>query len=451
MKRSKLWLACAGIAGLVLCAMLLLYQVPSIKSRVDWRVEIVTTYLRAVANPAGALPTPIGTSGSPGTSGSDIETTQLPQPRVSVSRKPTTTPTLGPAPCQGSNCAAASSPTPPARGATQSPSPIPTATPTLLPLPDSASLPAPIYEKQDANNCGPGTLTMYLRSYGWKGDQNVIAKVIKPDPNDRNVNVDELVYFVRTQVGWLNAGFRVGGDIDLLKRFIANGMPIMIEETSLMDKQYWPGDDLWAGHYLLLTAYDDAKQQFTSQDSWLGPNLLVDYKVLDGHWQSFNRAYIMVYQPGQEELVQAILRENWDPTVNRQNALNKSESETISDPKNAFAWFNLGTNLLYFERYREAAAAYDQARQIGLPQRMLRYQFGPFIAYFRTNRIDDLKALTDFALKITANSEENLLWDGWALYVKGKKVDAVAQFKAALKVNPFYADAQYALNYVGAN
>jgi tetratricopeptide (TPR) repeat protein len=321
----------------------------------------------------------------------------------------------------------------------------------LLPLPDSASLPAPIYEKQDANNCGPGTLTMYLRSYGWKGDQNVIAKVIKPDPNDRNVNVDELVYFVRTQVGWLNAGFRVGGDIDLLKRFIANGMPIMIEETSLMDKQYWPGDDLWAGHYLLLTAYDDAKQQFTSQDSWLGPNLLVDYKVLDGHWQSFNRAYIMVYQPGQEELVQAILRENWDPTVNRQNALNKSESETISDPKNAFAWFNLGTNLLYFERYREAAAAYDQARQIGLPQRMLRYQFGPFIAYFRTNRIDDLKALTDFALKITANSEENLLWDGWALYVKGKKVDAVAQFKAALKVNPFYADAQYALNYVGAN
>ena len=28
--------------------------------------------------------------------------------------------------------------------------------------------------------------------------------------------------------------------------------------------------------------------------------------------------------------------------------------------------------------------------QCGLPQRMLRYQFGPFFAYFHTGRIDDL-------------------------------------------------------------
>ena len=314
-----------------------------------------------------------------------------------------------------------------------------------------ADVPVPPYEKQDQNNCGPATLAMYLRSYNWNGDQYDITKVIKPDLTDRNVNVDELVYFVRTHAGWLNADFRVGGNLDLLKRFISQGLSIMIEETSWMDKAYWPGDDLWAGHYLLLTAYDDDKHQFVSQDSWLGANLVVDYTVLDKRWQSFNRAYIMIYRPDQKDTIKAILGENWDEATNRQNALNLARDETTSDPKNAFTWFNLGTNLLYFERYTEAAQAYDEARRIGLPQRMLRYQFGPFIAYFRTSRIDDLLALTEYALKITPNSEEDLLWNGWALYMKGKKAEAIAQFKAGLKVNPFYSDAQYALDYLGAN
>ncbi len=48
----------------------------------------------------------------------------------------------------------------------------------------------------------------------------------------------------------------------------------------------------------------------------------------------------------------------------------------------------------------------------GLPQRMLRYQFGPFLAYFNALRTEDLLALTDYALDRTANSEEALLWRG---------------------------------------
>jgi hypothetical protein len=51
--------------------------------------------------------------------------------------------------------------------------------------------------------------------------------------------------------------------------------------------------------------------------------------------------------------------------------------------KNAFAWFNQGTNLTYFQRYSEAAQAYDTARSIGLPQRLLRYQFGHLSHIFK--------------------------------------------------------------------
>ena len=81
---------------------------------------------------------------------------------------------------------------------------------------------------------------------------------------------------------------------------------------------------------------------------------------------------------------------------------------------------------------------------------MLRYQFGPFIAYFHTSRADDLMSLAEYALKITPNSEEDLLWHGWALYLKGDKTNAIVEFNKALKANPTYSDAQYALTYLGA-
>ena len=79
---------------------------------------------------------------------------------------------------------------------------------------------------------------------------------------------------------------------------------------------------------------------------------------------------------------------------------------------------------------------------------MLRYQFGPFIAYFNTARFEDLLTLTKFALQRTKASEEALLWQGWALYRLGKVAEARTNFKAALDANPNYSDAVYALDFI---
>ena len=92
---------------------------------------------------------------------------------------------------------------------------------------------------------------------------------------------------------------------------------------------------------------------------------------------------------------------------------------------------------MYFERYREAAEAYDRARELGLPQRMLRYQFGPFFAYFHTRRMDDLKSLTEYALQITPNSEEALLWQGWMLFRNGDTQRGHDQLPAGAGGKPF--------------
>jgi tetratricopeptide (TPR) repeat protein len=318
-------------------------------------------------------------------------------------------------------------------------------------LPEFVNLDSPAWEKQTPNNCGPATLSLYLKTHNWGGNQTDISDLLKPETGDRNVNVEELTYFVRTQVGWLNAEYRVAGDIEILKKFLAAGLPVMIEEGDLLDEGYWPNDDRWAGHYLLLTGYDDASQSFIAQDTFRNPDLDVSYQSILKNWQAFNYVYLLVFRPDQTELVESILEEHWDPEVNRQFALELAKSQTETDPQNAFAWFNLGSNLVYFERYQEAAQAYDTARKIGLPQRMLRYQFGPFFAYFFGGRNDDLLVLTEYALQRTPNSEETLLWRGWGKYRSGDTPAAIGDFQAALQENPFYQDAKYALDYVAAN
>jgi tetratricopeptide (TPR) repeat protein len=79
---------------------------------------------------------------------------------------------------------------------------------------------------------------------------------------------------------------------------------------------------------------------------------------------------------------------------------------------------------------------------------MMRYQFGPFFAYFHAGRTADLLALTEYALQRTPNSEEALLWRGWGRYRDGDYYGAISDFQAALDANYLYQDAQYALDFV---
>ena len=292
------------------------------------------------------------------------------------------------------------------------------------------------------------TLSHYLRYYDWDGDQFDISDQIKPVRADRNVNVDELVHFVSENVWWLNAIYRVGGDIDLLKHLLSSGFPVMIEESFYLEDRFWFNDDRWSGHYLLLTGYDDTNEIFFVQDPLLGPDRMISYSDLDDNWQSFNRVYVLIYKPEEQEMIKSILGIHWDVEQNRQIALERSGSETQQQPGNPYAWFNYGTNMLYFEQYTEAALAYDEARRLGLPQRMFRYQFGPFLAYFHSGRNDELQTTVEYALQITPNSEEALLWNGWLLYRQGNKQKALLNFEEALQANPGYIDAMYAMDYV---
>ena len=407
--------------GIGLLLAIIAYQIPWVHQRASWRLEAAANYIRLIIHPVGTAPVPDET---------------LPAPAMKEVL-PTLTATLPPTSTQSA------------------PEPTPTITPSPTAPPDSITLtPPPINwpkDQQDWNNCGPATLAFYLRFYGWQGDQFSISDIVKPLRADKNVNIDELQYYILTQAGWLDAEFRVGGTIPLLKEFIAAGFPIMIEESFLISEEYWPNDDHWTGHYLLLTGYDDVTGTFITLDAFRGPNTLKSYRDLDKDWEAFNRVYMIVFPTQATDTIKDLLGSDWDKDINRQHALDAAQASTISNPDDAFAWFNLGTNFAYFDKYSEAAQAYDHSIKIGLPQRMLRYQFGPFLVDFKLNRNDDLLSLTKYALNLTPNSEEVLLWRGWALYRSGDREGALKSINDALKAHPGYSDAIYALDYINNN
>jgi tetratricopeptide (TPR) repeat protein len=319
------------------------------------------------------------------------------------------------------------------------------------PLPARVMLTPPTFDPkkdfQGWNNCGPATLALALRYWGWQGDQDTVASIVKPYDQDRNVNIEELADYAREYAG-LSAVYRVAGDLETLKRFISAGYPVIVETSFTLTESFWPGDDRWSSHFVLLTGYDDALAAFTAQDVFLGPNTSIAYAKLQEDWQSFNYLYMVLFPSGDETVLANLFGSDWSEESNWQKAAALNLAATNADPKDAFAWFNLGASLAALGQYDQAWLAFTTARQLGLPQRMLRYQFSIFEAAYETGHARDLLALTAYALEVTPNSEETFFWQGEAYLSLQQYPQARQSFVAALSFRPGYPEAVKALNSV---
>jgi hypothetical protein len=304
--------------------------------------------------------------------------------------------------------------------------------------------------KQTWNNCGPANITMALSYYGWKQGQEVAQSYLRPDKEDKNVNPSEIVAFVNENTG-VRALTRMGGTMDILKTFIANKIPVLIETGYMYE------GSSWLGHYQTVVGYDDALATFYVYDSYLGSGesgagLPKSYDTFDKDWENFNRTFIVVYTQEEENKVRNILG-NWaDPTWSAENAAQVAQAEARENPQNPFAWYNLGSSLTRLGRYEEAAAAFDQARRVGeLPWRITLYQFGPFEAYYHVKRYDDVLALVTSNLNNGGEYvEETYYWQGKVLAAQGNNAAAADSFRRALRHNPGFAAAQDALSTLPA-
>lgn len=301
------------------------------------------------------------------------------------------------------------------------------------------------WEQQTWNNCGPANITMALSYYGWTRNQDFAESILRPETEDKNVRPDEMIAFVNEQTD-LNALYRYGGDIDMVKDFLANGFPVILETG------YAPEGNDWLGHYQTVAGYDDGQQAFFAYDSFIGANypdgiVVESYRDLDDNWQDFNRVFIVIYEPSRENLVMDLLGVRADPTQAAEHAFNVAQEEALANPRDPFAYFNMGVSLAQLERYDEAQTAFDYANRLGFPYRMLWYQFDLFRTYYNVGRMDDVLAYVGSNLTNGGQwVEETYYWQGRALAAQGDTAGATTAFRTALQRNRNFTAAQQALN-----
>ncbi len=339
-------------------------------------------------------------------------------------------------------------------------------TPTLIPSPTPSGLPIShrmtdvTYHQQDWNNCGPATLAMGLSVLGMEITQYDTAAILKPNAEDRNVSPYQMADYVNESTS-MRAYERVNGNLDLLKTLLANDFPIILEvgdrapsEVAWVDSEPGVAYRDWWGHYLLAAGYDDEAQELWVYDSLIwdiatetnsNQGLPYTYEELLTFWPQFNNSYIIMYQPERLGELNAILGESADPIVMWQQSLEKNQLLLQNQQDNPFLWFNLGTSYNSLGQHEQAATAYDKARSIGLPWRMLWYQFGPYEAYYNLGRHEDIILLANATLRGRPYFEESFFWRGKAYEALGNFDGARTDFQAAIDFQPYFMPAQEAL------
>ncbi len=434
------------MASLVLAMLLLIacgvfavvvYQLPPVYERLSWRLDTLRTQVRYFLNPpeqAVFIPQ---------------EQTRLEMTDASRFSELTITNEVG------STLTPTFTPTPFVLTGTLTTTPSPTLSPT--PIPEAALLIGAIHEYQQMNNCGPATLSMALSYWGWAGDQRDTRAVLRPNfasYDDKNVSPYEMAAFVNTHTA-LSAVVRVGGDIEMLKRLVAAGFPVIIE------KGFQPPKEDWMGHYELIMGYDDNRNRFITQDSYIMPDFPVPYSDLSEHWwRDFNHIYLVIYPPDRSEDLYAVFGQHadmvWNFQIAAQNA--SKEVERLTGRDLFFAWYNLGTNQLAIKDYIAAANTYDVAFDLyaGLPEdqrpwRMLWYQVGPYEAYFHTGRYQDVITLANQTLSFLGAPvlEESLYWRGLSKETIGDLEGAIVDLVKAAEINPTSTDVLEQLQRLG--
>ncbi len=424
-----LWVTLAALLALTL-----MYQIPFVNDRLAWRVDELRTKIIYFFRPPGAA-------------------VFVPEQQAQIDKIVTATLLAMRTPTPTFTLSASATPV--------GPSATPTVSPT--PLPASVTLPGVKYISQEGgyNLCGPSNLTMALKFWQWPGTRDEILWAIKPGLNDpklefwkrgqadRNVMPYEMADFVNDNTE-LRAVWRYGGNVKLLKDFLAAGYPVLIEKGEF--QRDYNGKISWMGHYLFITGYSEAGRYFLAQDTLVaaGPNVKVAYEQFETEWRAFNYLFMVVYPAEREEQVNTLLGSWRDEAWANQHALALANEDVKSQSglDLYFAWFNKGTSHVQLLEYFDAASAYDQAfllypdlplEKDKLPYRMLWYQTGPYKAYFYSGRYQDVIDLADLTLYQTISDptlEESLYWRGMAEQAAGNSAAALADFQAANHINP---------------
>ena len=228
--------------------------------------------------------------------------------------------------------------------------------------------------------------------------------------------------------------------MEMLKRLIAAGFPVVIE------RGYMDAKEGWMGHYGLIYGYDDATEKVNIPDTYLG-EIKMNYADVEMYWAQFDDIYLVLYPWEREQEVKDILGPHWDDQYNKLYALDQIDTRIYSAEGRElfFAWYSRGSILVEMQDYMGAAQAYDKAFEVyntltesERPWRVTWYQTGPYFAYFYSGRYQDTLALAQKTISRSAEPAipETFVWAGRASKLIGNYPQAIYYFNQALEWHP---------------
>lgn len=305
------------------------------------------------------------------------------------------------------------------------------------------------YVPQTFNNCGPAALSMDLSYYDIHVSQEALADILRPDHNSTGNNDEKSTppedIAAQAETYGLVAYYRPAGTIDLLKRLVAAGFPVMVRTL------FMPTDQV--AHYRVVKGYDDATAtpEIIDEDGFQGPNVVYPDSDFLSLWKYYNYEYVVLATPDKQAALESILGADASSTAAWQDAKNIAENDLKTDPSDSLATFNLSVADYYLGDYSDAAAAYESVASL-VPPNTLWYQIEPIETYYELGNYDKVFSLTESILAAGNPAFPELYLLRGESYVKEGNIPAAKNdFETALKYNPNLQSAKDALAALGGN
>ncbi len=309
-------------------------------------------------------------------------------------------------------------------------------------LPIAKTIPGLAHAYQSFNNCSSVGLMIALSRWGIRDTQERIAEATRPwnnprgDNDDKSVTLYELADYAKTRHGMLTY-VRPAGDIEMLKKFIANDIPVLARALSYRD------DDIV--HYRVIRGYDESKRIVIESDGLEGPNQTYSYEDWMHFWKDYNYSYLIVVPKEKKELVESILGEEADERTAWQNAKTRAEEEVAKNSGDLRAKYNIVTALYYLGDYEGTVREFEKI-ETSLTRRKLWYQMEPIEAYFNLEKYDRVIELADSVINDNNKSVSELyVLKGRIYESRGQLSGTRAEYEKAIYYNKNLQSAKDAL------
>ncbi len=243
--------------------------------------------------------------------------------------------------------------------------------------------------------------------------------------------------------------FRLGGDLNVLRRLLDAGFPVILQ---LADHSW----NNWDFRYVLVSGYNYPVQVFiTAQvDPSMGWQQAISFGTLEYTWQFLNNPFLVLYDPKEPDArdrLMAALDIYANPMDSYYLALDKASKNKTFPEWEFFSQLNAGTAFYYLRRFDMAAATYNEAFSIfadlpedSRPNHILWYQSQVYAAYFAAGSYQKIIELATKTIQAAGDTppDDSFYYRGMAYNFLGDIQGFIEDMKSTLRINPQYAPAR---------